>query len=66
MKSVDESDRRRWRIEEKSIVGLGEERWTIVAGGYTSREAAATDCEHLCPRNREWRIVELAPEGAAS
>lgn len=53
-----------WRIEEKSIVGLGEERWTVVAGGYKTHEAAATDCEHLCPRNREWRIVELAPEAA--
>jgi hypothetical protein len=53
-----------WRIEEKSIVGLGEERWTVVSGGYTDRDAAVSDYEHLCPRNREWRIVELAPEAA--
>ena len=53
-----------WRIEEKGISASGETIWTVVSGGYKTRDAAAADCEHLCPRNREWRVVELAPEAA--
>lgn len=53
-----------WRIEEKSIAPSGAERWTVVSGGYKNRADADRDCEHLCPRNREWRVVELAPEPA--
>lgn len=49
----------RWRIEERRVDAGGEAHWVVTISGYATRAAAETDCEYLCPRNREWRVVEV-------
>lgn len=49
----------RWNIEERRVDAVGEAHWLVTINGYATRVAAEIDCEHLCPRNREWRVVEV-------